>query len=122
MVKWQSVQSEFIRTLETQGIPIRLVISPFITGFNNFTINIFGNNEGIGQVSNVSIEFRKSDLSLGPIFAKLSENNDTAYSVNGGYLSQAGEWDLKVTIKRFNLYDLNYRLSFTVNKSSDSIA
>jgi copper transport protein len=116
-----AMQSEFNRVLETQGIPIRLVIYPFVTGFNNFTINIFGNNESIGQVSNVSIEFTKSDLSLGPITAKLLRNNDTAYSVSGGYISQAGEWDLKVTIKRFNLYDLNYRVSFPVNKSSDSI-
>lgn len=98
-----------------------LVISPFVTGFNEFTVNILGNNESIGQGSNVSIEFRKSDLSLGPIFAKLSKNNETSYSANGGYLSQPGQWDLKVTIQRSNLYDLNYRLSFTVNKSSSSM-
>ena len=98
-----------------------LVISPFVTGFNEFTVNIPGNNEIIGQVSNVSIEFRKSDLSLGPIFAKLPENNETSYSVNAGYLSQPGQWDVKVTIQRSNLYDLNYRLSFTVNKSSSSV-
>ncbi|MGI0030089.1 MAG: copper resistance CopC/CopD family protein, partial [Nitrososphaeraceae archaeon] len=32
-----AVQDKFVRTLETQGIPITLVISPFVTGFNNFT-------------------------------------------------------------------------------------
>lgn len=115
------MQDDFVRTLETQRVPITFVISPFVTGFNNFTVNIPGNNESIDQVSNVSIEFRKSDLSLGPIFAKLSKNNETSYSTNGGYLSQPGQWDLKVTIQRSNLYDLNYRLSFTVNKSSYSI-
>ena len=114
-------QDEFIRTLETQGMPINLVISPFVSGFNNFTINIPGINENIGQVSNVSMELRKTDLSLGPIFAQLARINETAYSAYGGYLSQAGEWDLKVTIKRTNLYDLNYRVSFTVNKSGDSM-
>lgn len=115
------MQDDFVRTLETQRVPITFVISPFVTGFNNFTVNIPGNNKSIDQVSNVSIEFRKSDLSLGPIFAKLSKNNETSYSTNGGYLSQPGQWDLKVTIQRSNLYDLNYRLSFTVNKSSYSI-
>ena len=115
------MQDEFVRTLETQRVPITFVISPFVTGFNNFTVNIPGNNESIGQVSNVSIEFRKSDLSLGPIFAKLAKNNETSYSVNGGYLSQPGQWDLKVTIQRSNLYDLNYRLSFTVNKILNSM-
>jgi hypothetical protein len=114
-------QDEFVRTLGTQGVPIKFVISPFVTGFNNFTISILGNNENIGQLSNASIEFRKSDLSLGPIFANLAKNNNTSFSVNGGYLSQPGLWDVKVTVKRANSYDLNYRLSFGVNKSDDSM-
>lgn len=116
-----TMQDKFVRILETQGVPITLIISPFVTGFNNFTVNIPGNDERIGQVSNVSIEFRKSDVSLGPIFAKLSQKNETSYSVNGGYLSQPGQWDLKVTIQRSSMYDLNYRLSFMVNKSSSSM-
>ena len=116
-----AMQDEFVKTLETQRVPITFVISPFVTGFNNFTVNFLGENESIGQVSNVSIEFRKSDLSLGPIFAKLSKNNETSYSVNGGYLSQPGQWDLMIVIQRSNLYDLNYRLSFTVSKSSSSM-
>lgn len=116
-----AIQDEFVRTLETQRVPIMFVISPYVTGFNNFAVNFLGENESIGQVSNVSMEFRKSDLSLGPIFAKLSKNNETSYSVNGGYLSQPGQWDLKIIIQRSNLYDLNYRLSFTVSKSSSSM-
>lgn len=112
------IQNEFVRTLETQEIPIMLVISPFVTGFNNFTVNILGNNENVGKVSNVSIEFKKSDLSLGSIFAKLSNKNETSYSVYGGYLSQPGQWELKLTLQRSNLYNLVYRTSFTVNSSS----
>lgn len=114
-------ESNFVRKLETQGIPIVLVISPFATGFNNFTINIPGNVADMGQVLNISMEFKKTDLSLGPIYANLVRNNNTAYSAYGGYLSQAGEWDVKITTKRSNLYDLNYRVSFTVNKSDESL-
>lgn len=116
-----AMQNELVRMLETQGIPIMFVISPFVTGFNNFTVNILGNTDSIAQFSNASIEFRKTDLSLGPIFANLAKNNETSYSVNGGYLSQPGMWDVKITVKRPNSYDLNYRTSFTVNKSSDSM-
>jgi len=112
---------EFIRTLETQGTPIMFVISPFVTGFNNFTISLLGDNEIIGQISNASIDFRKTDHSLGPIYATLIRINNTTYSVNGGYLSQAGEWDVKITVKRSNSYDLNYRVSFTVNNTADSV-
>jgi copper transport protein len=114
-------QREFVRTFEVQGVAIRLVISPFFVGFNNFTINILGENQNISQVSNVFIEFKKRDLSLGPIFAKLVKNNDTAYSIEGGYLSRPGEWDVKLTIQRSNLYDLNYRLGLVVNENAGSI-
>ena len=113
-----AMQNEFVRTLETQRVPIVLVISPFVTGFNNITVNFVGSNESVGKVSNVSIEFKKSDLSLGPIFAKLSASNETSYSIEGGYLSQPGQWDVKIIIQRSNLYDLIFRTSFTVNSSS----
>jgi hypothetical protein len=61
-----------------------------------------------------------SDAGLGPIFVKLVAINDTAYSVYGGFLSQSGNWNAKVTIKRFNLYDLNYRVSFTISKTAST--
>ena len=111
----------FTRSLETQRTPIMFEISPFVTGYNNFTISLLGNNEIIAQISKASIEFRKTDLSLGPIYATLTRINNTAYSINGGYLSQAGEWDVKIVLKRINSYDLNYRVSFTVNNTAHSI-
>lgn len=67
------------------------------------------------------IEFKKRDLSLGPIIANLERTNTTAYSRFGGYLSQAGEWDLKITIQRINSYDLNYRLGVMVNGSGTMV-
>ncbi|HEY7078655.1 MAG TPA: CopD family protein, partial [Nitrososphaeraceae archaeon] len=117
----RGTQREFARTLEAQGVPISLVISPFFVGFNNFTINILGENQNIDQVSNVFIEFKKQDLSLGPIYAKLVKKNNTAYSIEGGYLSGPGAWDLKLTIQRSNLYDVNYRLGLVVNESAPGI-
>ena len=43
------------------------------------------------------------------------------YSTYGGYLSQPGEWDLKVTVQRSNLYDLNYLLSVMLNNSAANL-
>lgn len=112
---------EFTRRLEVQGVPIGFVISPFFVGFNNFTVNILGENQNLTQTSDVFIEFKKGDLSLGPIIANLERTNNTAYSTFGGYLSQAGEWDLKISIQRINSYDLNYRLGLTVNRSGTMV-
>ena len=110
----------FVRSLEVQGVPIDLVIYPLHVGFNNFNLSFVGENQNLTKISNVFIEFKKNDLSLGPIIANLERTNATTYSTFGGYLSQAGEWDLKITIQRINSYDLNYRLGVTVN-SSESI-
>ena len=62
-------------------------------------------------------------MSLGPIIANLerTRTNSTAYSTFVGYLSQAGEWDLKITIQRINSYDLNYRLGVMVNRSGTMV-
>jgi copper transport protein len=110
------MNSNFVQTLEIQGVPISIHISPFVVGFNNFTVNFLGENQNVTKVSNVFIEFKKADLSLSAINAKLESSNDTAYSTFGGYLSQPGEWDLKITVQRSGSYDLNYRLGLIVNK------
>jgi copper transport protein len=114
-------QGKFVRTLEVQGVPINLIIYPFHAGFNNFNISFTGENQNLTKMSNVFIEFKKSDLSLGPIIANLERTNDTSFSTFGGYLSQAGEWDLRISIQRIDSYDLNYRLGVTVNSSEPMI-
>ena len=55
------------------------------------------------------------------IIANLERANNTAYSIFGRYLSQAGEWDLKIIIQRINSYDLNYRVGLTVNRSGTMV-
>ena len=55
------------------------------------------------------------------IIANLERANNTASSIFGGYLSQAGEWDLKIIIHRINSYDLNYRVGLTVNRSGTMV-
>ena len=97
-----------------------LTISPFHIGFNNFTVNIPEASQNSSQISNVAIEFKKSDGSLGPIIAKLQNINPGLYAIVGGYLSQPGQWDMKITIQRIGAYDLNYRLTQTLNSPSTS--
>ena len=111
------MRSNFVEILEIQGVPISLFISPFVVGFNNFTLNFLGEYQNVSELSNVFIEFKKADLSLSAINAKFERSNDTAYSTFGGYLSQPGEWDLKITVQRSGSYDLTYRLGLMVNNT-----
>jgi copper transport protein len=109
------VQSKFVQDLVNQGIPMTITISPFHVGFNNFTISIPEASQNSSQISNVFAEFKKSDGSLGPIIAKLQKINPGVFSAIGGYLSQPGQWDMKITVQRMSAYDLNYRLTETLN-------
>jgi len=115
-----SFQSQFEQVFQNQGIPMTLTISPFHLGFNNFTVSIPEASQNSSQISRVFIEFKKSDGSLGPIIARLQKINPGVYSIVGGYLSQPGQWDMRITIQRMGAYDLNYRLTETLNSTSAS--
>ncbi len=115
-----SSQSQFEQVLQNQGIPMKLTISPFHIGFNNFTVSIPEASQNSSQISSVFIEFKKSDGSLGPIIARSQKINPGVYSIVGGYLSQPGQWDMRITIQRMGAYDLNYRLTETLNSTSAS--
>ena len=108
-------QSKSVQDLVNQGIPMTLTITPFHVGFNNFTVSIPEASQNSSQISNVFAEFKKSDGSLGPIIAKLQKINPGVYSTTGGYLSQPGQWNMKITVQRMSAYDLNYRLKETLN-------
>jgi hypothetical protein len=79
----KEIPGEFTRTLEVQGVSIGFVIYPFFVGFNNFTVNIPGENQKLTQTHDVFIEFKKRNLSLGPIIDNLERTNTTAYSTFG---------------------------------------
>jgi hypothetical protein len=80
---FKKTPGEFTRTLVVQGVSIGFVIYPLFVGFNNFTVNIPGENQKLTQTHGVFIEFKKRDLSLGPIIANLERTNTTAYYTFG---------------------------------------
>ncbi|HEY7109595.1 MAG TPA: CopD family protein [Nitrososphaeraceae archaeon] len=115
-------QKSFVQEMSNQGVPLTLQISPFQVGFNNFTVTIPESSQNSSQISEVFMEFKKSDGSLGPIIAKLQRISPGMYSIVGGYLSQPSQWDMKITVQRLSAYDLNYRLSATVNNTNSAVS
>ncbi|MPZ07103.1 MAG: hypothetical protein GEU26_11930 [Nitrososphaeraceae archaeon] len=53
-------------------------------------------------------------LGLGPISAELTKVGEGEYSESGGYLSQAGEWEVKIIVQRTDAYDLNHSFVVTM--------
>ena len=63
------------------------------------------------------MQFTNQNQNIGPIIANLEKTGDRGvYSITGAYLSQEGEWNVKITIQRTGQYDLNH--SFDISISS----
>lgn len=40
---------------------------------------------------------------------------EDTYSESGGYLSQPGEWEIRIVVQRTNAYDLNHEFNISIN-------
>jgi hypothetical protein len=60
------------------------------------------------NIKNVILSFTNQEARLGPIVANLNRTGEGKFAALGSYLSQPGEWELKVTVPRSGEYDLNH--------------
>jgi len=50
----------------------------------------------------------------------LERVDNGTYSIDGGYLSQAGEWDIRIVVQRTDAYDLNHSFDVQVNSTTNT--
>lgn len=76
---------------------------------NTFTVTMKDEDidKPIENVKNVIIQFTNLEHNIGPIIANLEKEENGIYSITGAYLSQEGEWNIKITVQRSGEYDLN---------------
>jgi hypothetical protein len=60
------------------------------------------------------MQFTNQNQNIGPIIANLEKTGDGVYSVTGAYLSQEGEWNVKLTVQRSGHYDLNHSFDISI--------
>jgi hypothetical protein len=99
----------------------KIEINPFYTGFNTFKVT-FSDEDGkpAKNISNVIMRFTNDEANIGPIAVNLDKTNDGVYSTFGGYLSQQGNWNIKITAQRIGAYDLNYEFDSDIEKQPSS--
>jgi methionine-rich copper-binding protein CopC len=61
------------------------------------------------------LEVGSISTGLGPIVANLNKTGEGRFAANGSYISQPGEWEIKVTAQRSGAYDLNHTFKIPVN-------
>jgi methionine-rich copper-binding protein CopC len=99
------------------NVNLKNEITPFSVGINTFNVTLTDQQDNPAKnITNVIMQFTNTESNIGPIVANLAKNREGQYSVTGGYLSQPGEWDIKVTAQRSGAYDLNYSFKETIRE------
>jgi hypothetical protein len=106
------------------GVDTTLEITPFHAGFNTFTITLSDAATGAPpqNINAVYLRFTNQEARIGPIVTTLNstgEGSGSRYSAIGGYMSQAGDWDIDLVVQRIGAYDLNHSFEANLGASSD---
>ncbi|HVX03382.1 MAG TPA: CopD family protein [Nitrososphaera sp.] len=121
----QQSRPQYMQHVNIDGVDVMLDISPFQPGINTFTATLTEGGKPAQNIANVVLRLTNMNANTGPIIVTLqkkavnsNDNNDGLYSATGGYMSQAGEWEVDFIAQRTGAYDLNH--TFTANLGSGS--
>lgn len=99
----------FSESSTVDNINMTLKITPFNVGQNTFNVTLADRSGTFAtNIRNVILSFTNQDAAIGPIVATLNKTGEGKFSAQGSYLSQPGNWDIKVTAQRSGAYDLNH--------------
>ena len=108
--------NDFANSTIIDNVNVTYKISPFYSGINNnFTVSLSDSDGKVPtNVKTVLVIFSNKQAELGPISAELTKVDEGEYSGSGGYLSQPGEWEVKMIVQRNEAYDLNHSFTFNI--------
>ena len=97
------------------NIVLKFNMIPFSVGQNNFTLGISHvNGTAVENIRNVFLEFNNPEKNLGPIVETMDKVGAGNYSKSGSFISQEGNWQIKITVQRIGEYDINQKLDIQV--------
>jgi methionine-rich copper-binding protein CopC len=111
--------NKFVEKTIIDKVYLEYEIIPLIAGdINTFTVTLKDEmGKPINNVKNVIMQFNNQEQNIGPIIANLKKVENGIYNTTGPYLSQDGEWNIKITVQRTGEYDLNHSFDiFVPNK------
>ena len=108
--------NRFLEKTIIDQVNLEYEITPLIPGgINTFTVILTDeNNKPLSNVKNVIMQFNNQEQNIGPIIANLNNTDNGVYNATGAYLSQEGEWNIKITVQRTGEYDLNHIFDIVV--------
>jgi methionine-rich copper-binding protein CopC len=99
----------------TDNVILKFNVIPFNVGQNNFTLGVSNTNgTAVENIRNVFLEFNNPEKNLGPIVETMEKVEAGNYSKSGSFISQEGNWQIKITVQRIGEYDINQAFDFQV--------
>jgi copper transport protein len=127
-VQTSPLTTDFVQTVYVDnGGKIKLAISPFDVGQNNFNISFIGTDgKPVSSIDSATIKMTQTERSIGPITIDTKKQSDGVFVSNASF-GVAGKWDViieGVNSQRNNMIgslDLNVKpqisnLDFTINQ------
>ena len=97
------------------NIVLKFSMIPFSAGQNNFTFGVsHPNGTAVENIKNVYLEFNNPEKNLGPIVETMDKVEPGNYSNSGSFISQDGNWQIKITVQRIGEYDINQQFDVEV--------
>ncbi len=97
------------------NIVLNFSIIPYKVGQNNFTLVVdFENGTAVQNIRNVFLEFNNAEKNLGPIAETMEKIDPGIFSKSGSFISQEGNWQIKVTVQRIGEYDINQAFDVSI--------
>ncbi len=110
-----NTSSQYSKNITAENVLINFAISPFKVGQNTFTIlTSYLNETTVENIKDAYLEFNNPVKNLGPIIDKMDKIDSGRYASTGSFLSQEGNWEIKITVQRIGDYDINQTIKVNV--------
>ncbi|MBA3978887.1 MAG: hypothetical protein H0X50_12000, partial [Nitrosopumilus sp.] len=107
--------SLFSKNVTADNVVLNFVISPSKVGQNTFTIQASSvNGTAVENIKDVYLEFSNPAKNLGPIVDTMDKIEAGKYASTGSFMSQEGNWEIKITVQRTGEYDINQTINVNV--------
>ena len=94
---------------------LKFDIVPLKAGQNNFTLGIkHSNGTAVENIRNIYLEFNNPEKNLGLLAETMEKTSSGNYFKSGSFISQEGNWQIKITIQRIGEYDINQNVDVIV--------
>jgi copper transport protein len=116
-VRAVATSAGYARTIKVNDLKVSLNIAPGHAGMNTFTATITSNGKPVVDAKDVSLEFSSVSGMMAASKAAMDNMGDGVYSLRGGYLGMADQWDVKVVVRRTGQFDAYAGFSVPISQA-----